>query len=179
MHMSGINHKEKQGQYNSNGVQHRGRLKMCRLHLLVPVTSYWFHAQRSTGQTLVFSLALSSIHFLVFHLAFFMFLLLVFSCFPQIRKLLILLPLSHSVRLFWLELVFLIVYFLSPPDFPLSFYHLFFLFTDFHVSLFYPVSYTIVIYLFHFVSFFMFLYFLVYCFPLFVSHNCYETTLCV
>lgn len=28
--------------------------KMCRLYLLVPVTPYWFHAQRSTDQTLSF-----------------------------------------------------------------------------------------------------------------------------
>jgi len=28
--------------------------KMCRLYLLVPVTPYWFHAQRSTEQTLSF-----------------------------------------------------------------------------------------------------------------------------
>lgn len=30
------------------------RFKICRLYLLVPVTLYWFHAQRSTDQTLSF-----------------------------------------------------------------------------------------------------------------------------
>lgn len=123
---------------------------MCRLYLLVPVTSYWFHAQRSTGQTLVLSLALytlsrlSSSFLYVSSASVFM-----FSSNPQSSHpfafvsfysfVLTKTRLSYCVLPFtsWLSVL------LFPP---------FFLSTDFHVSLSYPVSYINVLYFFSFSS---------------------------